>query len=179
MQTSGLIYNPRRNGHTKPLDHAKILKEAEKKFEEDGLKDKKLLDAIVSHSREIYRISAIFPFDLFPDDLVIDENKITFITRDFWKVERVHSVYLKDISDCIVQTTIFFASLNVVDLGFRDNWIGINFLKIGDALRARRIIQGLMVAHKLDLDLSAVPVETLDDKMETLGQAQGGGGGIQ
>lgn len=170
MQTQGLIYRP--NGHTKPLNHAKILKDAEKKFEEDSLKDKKRLDAIVSQSREIYRISAVFPFDLFPDDLVIDENKITFIIRDFWMVERVHSVYLKDISDCIVQTSIFFASLNVVDLGFRDNWIGINFLKINEALRARRIIQGLMIAHKLDLDLSGVPVEALDDKMESLGQAQ-------
>lgn len=167
---SGTIYAPGLiNGEAGRYREEGIL-EGEKKFEEHRVTDSKRLDAIVSQSREIYRISAFFPFDLFPDDLIVDENKITFIIRDFWKVERVHSVYVKDISDCIVQTSFFFASLSIIDLGFRDNWIGINFLKIPDALRARRIIQGLMVSHKMGLDLSAV--QELDDKMEALGEAR-------
>ncbi|MDO8599900.1 MAG: hypothetical protein Q7R44_00610, partial [bacterium] len=123
-----VIYEPKANGIYHDNIQSKIAATAEKKFEEHSQIDKRRLDAIVRESREIYRIYSVFPFDLFPDILAIDENKITFIIKDFWKVERVHSIYVRDISDCIVQTSIIFSSLNVIDLGFRENWVSVSFL---------------------------------------------------
>ena len=64
-------------------------------------------DLIKKSQSVLLKISSTFPFDLFPDSLVVDENKVSIIHRDFM-TEHVHSILIEDITDITVNTSIFF-----------------------------------------------------------------------
>lgn len=138
----------------------------------EGDKFKQKLDQLVITSQQtLLNIKAVWPFDFFPNEVCIDVNKVSIIQRGFL-AERRHSVFIKDISDVFIDTSIFFSSLNIVDIGFTENLIQINYLKKDDAKLARRIIQGLIVATKKDIELSKMNKEDLLKQVEELGKIQ-------
>lgn len=148
MQVSGAI------NFAKPLD------ENTQKFE-----------ALVDKSHTVMlKIASVFPFDLFPDDVTIDVNQVNIIIREFFFSERRHSVYINNISDVFVDAGLFFGTLNIVDKGFVENTISIKYLWHRDAKKARRIIQGLVVAEKQGIDVCKIDDEHLVDKIEELGK---------
>lgn len=121
-------------------------------------------------SHVLYKTKAIFPFDLFPDEITVDLNQVNVVIKYFFWSERRQSILIKDIMDVLVDTIPFFASLKVIDSGFKEQPIEINFLKRNDAIKIRRLIQGLMVAHKQEIDLSKIDSHDLPEKIEELGK---------
>ncbi|RJQ25972.1 hypothetical protein C4577_04465 [Candidatus Parcubacteria bacterium] len=150
-----------------------FLKEGTKKKEESTEKFQSLVD---NSKKILFKTKAVFPFDFFPDELTIDFNKVNLIIRDFFGSGRVHSVFIKDISDVFVYKTPFFSTIEIVDVGFVENSIKMKFLKNKDAMRARRIIQGLIITSKQDIDLAVLGLEIPDiiKKLEELGKMKGG-----
>lgn len=61
----------------------------------------------------------------------------------------------------------------IVDVGFTENAIVVKYLKKNEAEEARRIIQGLVVSAKQNVDLSKVDAADLKTKVENIGQAKG------
>jgi hypothetical protein len=151
----------------KSIEHPEVSRELELKVH--NTQEGRLDEVVAGTARVLFQTKAVFPWDFFPDELVVDENKINFIYNSFMQ-KRVHSVFVRDISDVIVNTSFMFASLEIVDLGFKENDIRLSFLRKSDAILARRIIQGLVIAHKRDIDIGHVPVEELVAKMEELGK---------
>ncbi len=130
------------------------------------------LDKMVEQSRSnLLYIKTAIPFNPFPHKVIVDIHKVTIIYKYFFFSEQVHSVYIKDISDVLIETSWIFSTLKIVDVGFTDNSIDINYLTRGDAVMARKIIQGLIVAHKNGLDLSKYESPDLSKKLEELGRA--------
>lgn len=117
----------------------------------------------------LLKITTVFPFVFFPNDVIVDVNKVTIIFRNFFASEQVHSVLVKDISDVVVETNPIFAVLKIVDIGYTDNTIDINYLKRSDAEKARRVIQGLVMIQRNGIDLSKVECDDLLQKVENLG----------
>ncbi|MBI3341537.1 hypothetical protein HY024_00275 [Candidatus Curtissbacteria bacterium] len=120
----------------------------------------------------LMHIKGVFPLDIFPDEVVVDINKVNIIRNDLFG-RKIHSVYLKDISDVIVNSSIFFSSLKIVDMGFTESGIVIKNLKRGEAEEARRVIQGLVVSTKQNINLSKIDPEELRDKVGRIGEAWG------
>ncbi|KKR80489.1 MAG: hypothetical protein UU73_C0001G0353 [Candidatus Daviesbacteria bacterium GW2011_GWA1_41_61] len=145
----------------KPTEEAQNSKaQAEAKMEE----------LIEEAENPLFKLSTIFPFDFFPDQIIIDTNKVNIISKEFFSSGRVHSIMIKDIGDVFIETDPFFAKLTIIDKGFTENSINLKYLKKEDAAKARKIIQGLVVAHEQSIDLAHFPPEELTLKLEKLGK---------
>lgn len=150
------------------LGHNEAIKEVAK--EEDKF-EKKLSDLAHKSNNILCHIYGVFPFDFFPNEVIIDLAKVSIVFNSFLS-RRVHSIFLKDIADVFVDDGILFASLNIVDLGFSENMLMVNYLDKPDAHHARRIIEGLVISAKQDIDLSKIAPERLHDHLNELGQVK-------
>lgn len=120
----------------------------------------------------LLRINNLFPFDLFPDTLIVDEHKVTIIHRNLFGVCEVHSVLISDITDVVVYTTLFLSSLIIID---SSNYrfpidITIRYLLTADAFKAREIIQGLIAAHRQHVELDQIPYQEVVDRVSRVGE---------
>lgn len=120
--------------------------------------------------RVLLKISAFFPFDLFPDEIIVDECKVSIVFREFFFSEDIHSINIDMIRDVDVETGPFFAKLQIVPDGYPGHPLIVRYLKKKDANLARSVIQGLMVARRNDIDLSKINEPDLVSKLELLGK---------
>lgn len=142
-------------------------------FDTNEKKATKKLDGLVSGSvRVLLDIQSVFPFDFFPDDVIVDEVKVSVFTKFFFWSREVRSIEYKDIFNVVVQQGMFFAKLEIVDRYFSQQTIVVDFLKVKDAMKARRIIQGMIIAHKEDIELHALSKEKLIEKLELIGRSR-------
>lgn len=140
----------------------------------EGIKYEEDFGNLVEKSdRVLIEIKAVFPFDFFPNEVSVDVNKVNII-NNYLLSRRIHSVLIKDICDVYVHKGILFSSLNIIDWGFDKNRpISINYLKIGEAEAALKIIQGLLVGVKQNIDLAKIDVPDFKSKVEILGEVSG------
>lgn len=143
--------------------------------EEKKNEDSKQLESLVDLSeRELFKMSTVFPFDLFPDKVSIDLSKISIVYGNFLESETVQILPLQDVVDVIIETAPFFATLYIVDSNDPENPVKIGYLKKGEALKASRIIRGLLIAKKQNMDLLKLKgVPSLTEKLEKLGRTSG------
>lgn len=139
---------------------------------DDLLKDKsddRTVAGLVKRSNRILLSisSHRFPFDFFPNVLNIEDGRITVINRHLFSSE-VHSIDIKDISNVFINTVVFFSQLIVISKTFEENEIKISDLRIGEAIFARRIIEGLRVFIRKGIDTSAYSTKELVDKLKEL-----------
>lgn len=133
----------------------------------------KLTDMASKADNVLLKVSTTWPFTFFVHDVIIDPYKVNVIFREFYKSERIHSILIKDITDVFIETSIFFATIKIVDLGFVENTVDIPYLKKDDAMQVRKIIQGLVIAQKQSIDLSNMPTAHIKEKTEELGKVKG------
>lgn len=129
--------------------------------------DKQTIDDLVKKSnRVIISISSkIFPWDFFPDTIVVEESRVTFIFRQFLSSQS-HSVDLKDISNVFIESSLFLATLQVVSQTYIQNDIKIGHLKRKEAENVRRIIEGLRTFIQNNIDTSNYEIDELIEKIE-------------
>ena len=138
--------------------------------QKDKVDENTKLNGLVDICEEpLLRIQTVFPFVLFPNEIVVDVDKVSIIYRDFFASKQVHSVLVKDISDVVVETGPFFATLRIVDVGYVENSIDVTYLKKSEGRQARETIQGLMTVHRHGIDLTKVSRQDLLDKLKRLG----------
>ena len=147
-------------------------KQAKEEIQKEISNNERKLDVLVKKSSQVLlNVKSVFPFDLFPDNLTIDSNKVNVVTKAFFASGRVHSIYIEDVYDVFVEAGPIFATLKIVDKGFVENLVEVKYLKKNEAYKARRIIQGLVVAVKDKIDLAGLEGEDFARKIEELGKA--------
>jgi hypothetical protein len=149
--------------------HKEAVKDSVKN--EDSSKEK--FEQLVQKSETpLYSISTIFPFQFFPKHIIVDLNKVSIINNLFFFSKRRHSIFIEDVTDVYTDTNLLFASLSVIDRGFIENEIKTSYLHKSEAVKMRRIIQGLLVAHRQKVDLSNLEgTPQLVAKLESLGES--------
>lgn len=160
-------------------DDKSVQDQAFEEVEKDQIKDKeksnqKLDELVNSTGQVLYRLKAVFPFDFFPTEIIIDKNKVNLIFNEFFFSKHIHSVMVTDVTDVMVETNLFFATLKIIDKFFNANSIDVGYLNKDEAMMARRIIQGLVVAQQQQIDLSKVQGDDLVKKIEQLGKEREG-----
>ncbi len=132
-----------------------------------------LVEITTPTARKIYEISAIFPLDLFPNKLIIDEAKVNIIYRGFMS-RQVNSILIKDITEVIINSVWFMAGLvfNRSEHLKTSGPLSIPKLKNLEAQKARRIIMGMMIFSDQKVDTSAMTIPQIIQKAEELGRAQ-------
>ncbi len=122
--------------------------------------------------RDVYfSARSVFPFDLFPDEIIIDENKVDLIYATFLIGREVFSVPIKNINSVSSASDGIFASITIEVIGFHKDPAPIRFLWPADAAKARRIINGLVCSNRLE-PTASVPKSERVKNVEQIGEAQ-------
>lgn len=145
-----------------------IKKETQTADRQKRSENKTIANLVKKSNRILVSISShAFPIDLFPDILNIEEGRITIIDRHLLSSE-VHSVDIKNISNILINTTIFFSQLVIISKTFEENEIKISNLLTKDAVFARRIIEGLRTFENNNINTSTYTKKELLAKLEEL-----------
>lgn len=148
-------------------------KEAHKEIVKETEKQQEILEDVIEKSKKVLlKSKSVFPFDWFPDELIIDPTKVIIVHREFLSSGAMDTVYIKDIADVIVETGPYLATLNIIDVSYGANKHYISKLKKADALRAREIIEGLVTALKAGIDILKLPGENILSSISQLSGMQ-------
>lgn len=151
----------------------------EKTKEEEASKTK--LEVLSSRNHvTLMQTRTFFPFDLFPDTLIIDMTKVNIISKQFFATETVTNINLKDIVDVCAETAIFMGNLVITYVPNVDGMMGmlepithrINLLKRNDALRAQRILKGILVARREGIEISTCSPDEIMHVIERFGDSK-------
>lgn len=157
----------------KEQDSTDVKKIVAAKNEEQKIHNlNKVQQIIASSPRTLYTAKAVFPFDLFPDEIRIEESKVNIISKNFFASAQVQTQSFKDIKKVEVETSIIFAKLRLVSWTPVDSTLEISFLKKDEALKARRIIEGLKTLSEQKVDFSKIPTYELIEQVEHLGSVK-------
>lgn len=118
--------------------------------------------------RVITRISSVFPFELFPTTIEVEESKVTVIYRQFFWCSQTQSMDMHDISNTFLETAPFFATLRIITRSFIENSIKIPWLKRKEAIQTRNIIEGLRIFSQERIDTSKYELKDLISRLEAL-----------
>lgn len=125
-------------------------------------------------SAVLYSLSSVFPFDLFPDKIIIRLNHIDVVHGIFFWSGTTDRIQVIDIRDVSVQYNPFFGRLKIIPVGTPDNTLSVKFLWRHQALRAKRIILGLLECHRQHVNLSKYSRQQLLAYVEKIGRAATG-----
>ncbi|RJR29763.1 hypothetical protein C4564_01630 [Candidatus Microgenomates bacterium] len=141
------------------------------------------LAALTEQSTQIlFKTTGVFPFDFFPDELIIDKTKVSILQRNFFWSELIKSVLIKDVYSVTIETGPLFAHLVISDNStpatlqsdeMQFNTLMIRYLKRSEAFRARCILQGMKIAVEQNVDFDAYSTQELLEQVESLGLAKG------
>lgn len=122
----------------------------------------------------LFKASAVFPFDLFPNKIYIEQKQIIIVYRQFFFNSQDYHILIEDILMPVVEQGIFFATLRLEmgPGGYQQNPPQVNFLKKNDALRIKRIIVGLLICHKEKIDLSEMTPGQILKNVEEIGRTK-------
>lgn len=161
-----------------PETRKKLEKEAVNESVKEEIKSKKLhtdrLKNLVSRGKVyLYSTRAIFPFDFFPDEISIEPDQVNICVKTFFFTAESRSIPIKNIADIYLSTSLLFASIKIIDNSYMENSVEVEYLRKGEAEKVRRIIQGLIIASKEDVDLSKIEPKRLVTEAERIGEMQG------
>lgn len=120
----------------------------------------------------LFAFSSVFPFDFFPNQIIIEQKQIVIIYRQFFWSSQEYHVLIEDILTPIVENGVFFSTLKLQlgPGGFQQDPPPISFLKKAEASKAKRIIVGLLICHKEKIDFSGMKPSEIVKKVEEIGR---------
>lgn len=131
------------------------------------------IDKITTMTEDrLFELSSVFPFDLFPNKIIIGQKQVMLIYRQFFFTSQVYNFLIQDILTPVVSSSVFFSTLRI-ELGpggFHQNPPSIKYLKKNEALKARRMIMGLIICMKEKIDLSGLSSREIAEKTEEIGR---------
>lgn len=137
--------------------------------EKEAIEESKKLDDLVYENDEtIYELQSIFPFQLFPDRLMIDQSKITIIRKDLF-FKRVFPIDYDDIITIKVDRSLIFASMKFEIKRLRKNPRPLTFLDPTEATTAKKYITGILTAKKAGIDFSKLNSVEIKKRLRQIG----------
>ncbi|MBI2029739.1 hypothetical protein HYT02_04940 [Candidatus Gottesmanbacteria bacterium] len=149
-----------------------VVKKRAVLFQSQNQEQKKLNNLVLKSERVLFRARTVFPFNFFPDEIIIDESKVSIVTNLFLSSGQIRSVKYEEIYNVIIEYQPFFASLELLDRFFEKRPMRINYLRKNDAEHARRLIQGMMAVTKENIDINKLDMRELIEKLDILGEAK-------
>lgn len=133
------------------------------------------LETVVNKAQNVLiKSKAVFPFDLFPDSITIDRQKMTVVHRSFFNVKQTVSVQHSDIKNIQADIGPFLGSLTVTSEHFINNIQVVKYLPKREVLAIQQLVQGFIVAHSENIDLTGIDDEKLVELLNRLGRGEAG-----
>lgn len=132
---------------------------------------KKLDDLAIERRTIIYEISSTFPFELFPDRIILDQNTVTIVRKDML-FKRIFPIMYEDIVTIKVNRSILFASLEFEIKQFEKNPRPVNFLWPTEADTARKYIMALTQAKRAGINFANLDSREVLKKLKKIGEEE-------
>lgn len=128
-----------------PSEAKRIEQEAVEKYLKttSGEKDPKLASGEIAH------IKAIFPFQLFPDELIVRQETITLITRHGPGMRQSRTIHLDDIAQVEADLGPIFAHLHIIPKLRTEKEMLIDRISRKQALKVERLVEEMIENHHL------------------------------
>ncbi len=153
-------------------EQQKIKQEVSENKQKKALTSIEKLNDLVEESKKVLiKIQTANPFDLFPDQMIVDPFMIHVIHRQFFASEQLTTVPVKNVADITIETGWFFSTIRLINTYVHEEPIILKFVKREEALKLKRIIQGLRVCHEENIDLTTMDLKQAIDKVEELGKS--------
>lgn len=140
----------------------------------------KLENIVDRHEVELIRARAVFPFDLFPDIVIVDTTKVTIVRKQMFATEAIITIPLKDVADTHVQTALFLASVTIAYMPhstspgmLKPEEESVSCLKRSDAIAIKNILKGVLVAAAEEIDLARLTPEEVASVISRFGHSEG------
>lgn len=131
------------------------------------------LDKVVDASKRLlYKCSTVFPMTLFPDTVVVDQNKVDIVYSNFFFSKSVFTIMVDDIRTVKVNAGPFFATMMFEVIGYERNPEPVRFLPKRSAFEVRRLIMGLIAARKERVNLEKIDPRIVKKKVLEIGAEQ-------
>lgn len=133
--------------------------------------EKKIHTLVENAEKSLLEIYTVFPWDFFPDTLIIDPFKVNYIHRSFFLSEQVTSMLIENIRHISVEAGPLFAKLVIVDSTLSPFYIALKPLWKSEALQAQSILQGMIATKKHAIDPNVVTAAQDVESLERIGQS--------
>ena len=164
----------------KQTTEAKKEGEAEhiKEDQKESIKMNSIIKNIVEKDNVILlKAKTVFPFDFFPDTIIIDTMKVSIITKNFFASQQVATISIKDVVDVTLETAFFLSNIVITYLPKVDSPTGmikphehrINLLNNKDAMRIKNLLKGIQLAQREGIDVAKIRPEDLTQFIEKVG----------
>jgi hypothetical protein len=131
--------------------------------------EKRIRQLAERSDKVLFSTKTVFPFDFFPDTLTINGNKIDLVISNFFFSSATTSIPLRDIANVEIETSPFFAKLKIVNIRYPMEPVEMSYLKKGEAVKAKNIIDGLLVSMSQGADVAAVDPKKMQAHIEKVG----------
>lgn len=131
----------------------------------------KSLPDIAAQAEELLRVGTVFPFDFFPDEIVVDRYKVQVVKRFFFLSERVVTAPVSESLNVKVTHGPLFAQVTIEDFMAQVS-IRVEYISNSDATRLRELIEGLVIALKQKSSLEEPDTAALISASEELGDTR-------
>ncbi len=120
----------------------------------------------------LFSCKTMFPFDLFPNSLVIDHNKVDIVYRTFFGHSHTVSIPIERLNYVGVNSVLFLSTLRFETKGLEQNPAPLTMLPTRAAQYAKNLLFGLMTAEKHGIDLSRLAENDCLEKLIEIGRVE-------
>lgn len=148
--------------------------EAIKEIIKERSKNYHKLNALLSKTQSVvlFRLSTFWPLKLFPVHLEIASDRINLTFWEFIRSGQLVSLTTDIIQEVSVESGPIFSTLKITTNKPMEPIVQVSYLKKDEALKARRIIQGLITANIHEVSLENINADELAEKLEDLGSSK-------
>ncbi|MDQ3008528.1 MAG: hypothetical protein M3Q81_02940 [bacterium] len=116
---------------------------------------------ITSNNETLIQIKSVFPFDFFPDEVVLDRFKINIIKREFFFTERSVTIPLSGGTNIRVNKGPFMSQIEINDRLSEIESVKVRFLKNDDAVRFREVVEGMVIGINQGINFMSMSKDEL------------------
>lgn len=120
----------------------------------------------------LFKLSTFWPLKFFPVHIAIEKERVVIIFREFMKSGQIISLTCNILQEVAVESGPLFSTLKLTTNKPLEPILAVKYLKKKDAIKACRMIQGLIIACKNDIKLDSGNPKALANKIEELGKIQ-------
>lgn len=131
---------------------------------------KELVEVADNAEEVLLEATSVFPFNIFPDSIKIDRQKVIMIHREFFRVASIQNIQLSKIQSIEADVGPFFGSVSITAEQFENTVSTIHFLTRRDTIRVQELLQGFVVANQRNIDYSHVDTKELVPLIKKLGR---------
>jgi hypothetical protein len=118
----------------------------------------------------LFESKPMLVFVLNASVISIDRQKVTVVHRSLFKTRHTTSIQIGDIINVQASIGVMYGSLMITSKHFLNNVQNAHHLSRGDVIRARRLLQGLIIAYQAKVDITKIDTEQLLRLLTDLGQ---------